>query len=239
MRPVVCNGGPRLCGTGRVLKRCTSVGIGDDESCGRVFPLIEHSLHLRAGVASKKAIILEYRAEHRLEHAGIADIDAIQAALRARLGEKGTSRSYIANVLREAGTQVELPAGRAGIFAGAPMPHPYAARLNGMLEFADFERAERCLRNLDAAYREYSSAGDQTGLKLVRSLALTGKSRARSLSANSSVNGHKRDEKHEIAEWFRLWLQAPDLFFEWLELRKTSDEFQRRFTRNGATVQTG
>jgi hypothetical protein len=30
----------------------------------------------------------------------------------------------------------------------------------------------------------------------------------------------KRAEKEEIARWFAIWLQTPDLFSDWLALRK-------------------
>jgi hypothetical protein len=40
------------------------------------------------------------------------------------------------------------------------------------------------------------------------------------------VSPDKRAEKQEIATWFRIWLETPDLFFDWLELRKASEEFR-------------
>jgi hypothetical protein len=62
---------------------------------------------------------------------------------------------------------------------------------------------------------------------LVRSLLQKGKLRAGSLAANPRVSPAKRAEKREIATWFRIWLETPDLFFDWLELRKASEEFRR------------
>jgi len=98
-----------------------------------------------------------------------------------------------------------------------------------LLQFSDFHTAEQSLRNLDAAHREYLAAGDHVGARLVRALALKGKLRAQNLARNSRVNGTKREEKQEIATWFRVWLQSPDLFSDWLELRKQSQEFQQKF----------
>jgi hypothetical protein len=43
------------------------------------------------------------------------------------------------------------------------------------------------------------------------------------------VGPDKRAEKAEIATWFRIWLETPDLFFDWLELRKASEEFRGLF----------
>ncbi len=42
---------------------------------------------------------------------------------------------------------------------------------------------------------------------------------------------HKRAEKEEIANWFRIWLENPDAFFEWLEVRKQTPEFREKFPK--------
>ena len=110
------------------------------------------------------------------------------------------------------------------------MEEPYASRLEGALQFRDLESAEASLQKLDAIYREYRNASDRVGTTLVRSLVLKGRQRAESLAANSRVSPEKRREKQEIANWFRVWLETSDLFFDWLELRKESEEFQHLFS---------
>jgi hypothetical protein len=156
-------------------------------------------------------------------------IRGIQAALERRLGpDDGASLSYIASVLREAGTRVDYQ----DRFTDPLMEEPYASRLRGRLQFRDFPTAESSLRTLDAIYREYRAASDREGASLVRSLVLKGKQRAASLGSNPRISPQKRLEKQEIARWFRVWLETADLFFDWLELRKQSEEFQRLFSNN-------
>jgi hypothetical protein len=46
---------------------------------------------------------------------------------------------------------------------------------------------------------------------------------------NRKVEARKRDEKREIAEWFRIWLETPDAFFDWLDVRKASPTFREKF----------
>ena len=175
---------------------------------------------------SKKALILEYRERHRWEAAGEREIRLIQAELRRLLGpERKTSASYIARLLRQAGTTVEYD----DRYVSPALPEPYAARLEAALEFRDLKSAEASLRKLDAAYREYRAASDATGVRLVRSLVLKGKQRAESLGRNPRVRPETQREKREIASWFRVWLESPDLFFEWLDLRRQSEEFGRWF----------
>lgn len=119
-------------------------------------------------------------------------------------------------------------------FLDPVIEEPYAGRLRGTLEFADLESAMQSLTRLDGVYREYREVSDRLGTSLVRELVLKGKQRAESLAANPRVRAEKRMEKKEIAEWFRVWLEVPDLFFEWVEIRQESKEFRRRFPhRNG------
>jgi hypothetical protein len=106
---------------------------------------------------------------------------------------------------------------------------PHAGRLKHALQFHDFESAEASIRNLDAAYRCYRQSSDREGMSLVRALVLKGKHRAQYLGANPRVSAAKRREKEEIARWFTVWLQTPDMFFDWLEVRKLSEEFQHLF----------
>jgi hypothetical protein len=176
------------------------------------------------GKLSKKQIILEYCRAKALERIGSEEIRVLENELRARLGsDLKTSPSYIARVLREAGKNVEYN----DRFTDPLMEEPYASRLGNLLQFHDFPSAEASLRKLDEVYREYQQASDRTGTGLVRSLLQKGKLRAGSLAANPRVSQEKRAEKAEIATWFRIWLETPDLFFDWLELRKASEEFQR------------
>ena len=178
-------------------------------------------------VKRKKQLILEYRLEHGLESAGAKEIRRIQAEIGRLDPGRRPSLSYIANVLREAGTRVEFN----HRYVDPWMEEPYAARLTGLLQFRDLETAECALRKLDEAYREYQKASDRKGAKLVRLLALKGKQRAEGLAANPRISPTRRAEKGEIASWFRLWLESPGLFFDWLEVRKSSEEFQTILAR--------
>lgn len=115
------------------------------------------------------------------------------------------------------------------ISQSSSMGEPYARRLDGALRFSDLTSAESCIRNLDEAYRTYIQASDRLGVSLVRSLLLKGKQRAQAMARNPRVNPSKRKEKAEVARWFTVWLQTPDLFFDWLEVRKGSEEFRELF----------
>ena len=180
---------------------------------------------------SKKQILLDFfqgRGKRLLE---VGDLQAARNELRCYLGPGDrTSIEYITSILREAGYVVHYRDRYSDPF----IPEPYSNRLKGVLEFRDLASAEQSLLRFDAIYREYQSAADQAGVKWVRALVKKGKLRARSLAANPRVQAQKRQEKQEIASWFQVWLETPDLFADWLALRKSADEFRQLFPTGDA-----
>ncbi len=178
---------------------------------------------------SKKQLILESCENAQLDRIGAREIRAIEAEVRRRLGSSnGVSASYVANVLRQAGKRVQFN----DRFVDPWMEEPYASRLRGLLRFADFKAAEQSLQDLDTVYREYRENADREGTHLIRTLVLKGRDRARSLASNPRVHPLKRREKDEIAFWFNVWVDNVDLFFDWLEIRKQSEDFKRRFSNH-------
>lgn len=176
--------------------------------------------------ASKKQILLDYFRARDRQRMEVADLHAARNELRRQLGPGDrTSLGYIASVLRQAGYEVRYE----DRYSDPVMPEPYAGRLKGVLEFHDLLSAERSLLKLDGIYREYAAAADGLGVKFVRALVRKGKLRAQSLATNPRVQAAKRQEKQEIARWFQVWLETPDLFPDWLALRKSSMEFRELF----------
>jgi hypothetical protein len=49
------------------------------------------------------------------------------------------------------------------------------------------------------------------------------------IGKNPKVDEMKRAEKAEIAEWFTIWLQSPEVFDNWIVLRQYSKDFKEKF----------
>ncbi|MDD5544707.1 MAG: hypothetical protein PHX83_16190 [Acidobacteriia bacterium] len=105
--------------------------------------------------------------------------------------------------------------------------------LEDILKFDSLPAAENTLREIHSLFLQSRSTDDPEGLNHCRDLIRKGKRRALMISRNKRVNASKREEKKEIAQWFTVWLQTPELFWEWLDLRKSSPDFISRF--GGAT----
>ena len=175
---------------------------------------------------SKKQLILQSREKLNLLRAGERELRLIRGEVSKRLATASPlSLSYIANVLKQAGTPVNYE----DRYTDPEIPERYAGRLEGALRFDDLAAAEAALHTIDSAYREYAAAADREGANLARKLALRGRQRAESLAANPRVSAEKRTEKREIATWFRVWLESPGLFFDWLEVRRQTADFRRLF----------
>jgi len=98
-----------------------------------------------------------------------------------------------------------------------------------VLQFGTLDEAEATLRRLDALWRESRAAGDTQRARRVLEIAREGRRRAQMIAGNRRVAAEKRAEKEEMRQWFRVWLETPEMFFDWLELRKRAPEFVERF----------
>jgi hypothetical protein len=98
--------------------------------------------------------------------------------------------------------------------------------LKGILSFKCFQDAEQTLLRLEAMRQKYLAETDDKGLRYCREIGLLGRRRAELVSRNRKVCATKRRQKSEIAFWFRVWLETPDLFRDWLELRKGTPSFR-------------
>jgi hypothetical protein len=176
--------------------------------------------------ATRKAILTAAREVG----AGIftpAEIEQVRRRLGARAGGvAAASHEEIARVLAAAG----LPVRRSR----EDGPARYEEEFRDLLRFSTLEDAEMCLIRLDELLRKFRELGDRTGETRVIEVGQLGLRRAVMISRNAKVDRAKRIEKEEISCWFRVWLENPGAFFDWLDLRKQAPEFRRRFLRRAA-----
>jgi hypothetical protein len=177
------------------------------------------------GSPTKKALILEVAQGLAKPRFTPAEIEQIRRQLITHLGEKGkTSADYIVSVLEEAGMRVVLS-------TRSDTEGRYEEEFSDLLHFSTLDEAEMCLVRLDELLRKFLVEGERTAAERVREVARLGRRRAEMIARNHKVDAIKRAEKEEIAHWFGIWLETPDAFFDWLEVRKQSADFQKQFPR--------
>jgi hypothetical protein len=172
---------------------------------------------------NKKAAILEIARALEVARFTPAEVEQIRRQLITRLGAAGqTPPEQIASVLKEAGLRVVWS-------THADAENLYEEEFRDLLHFATLDEAEMCLVRLDELLRKFQAEGERAAAGRVLEVARLGRRRAEMIARNHRVDPAKRAEKEEIMNWFRVWLETPGAFFDWLELRKQSPEFQQRF----------
>ena len=180
------------------------------------------------GTETKKRVILEIAQDLGLRKFTPAEVEQIRRQLVARLGASGkTSPEYIADVLAAAGLRVVLS-------TQADTDGQYEEEFRDLLHFATLEEAEICLMRLDELWRKFRSEGQRAAANRVLEVARLGRRRAEMIARNHKVEPEKRAEKEEIMQWFKVWLDSRDVFFDWVEVRKSSPDFLRRFAKSSA-----
>ena len=179
------------------------------------------------GSRTKKALILEAARALTKPRYTPAEIEQIRRQLIAQLGAQGkTAPDYIVSVLEEAGMRVVWS-------TRSDTEGRYEEEFTDLLHFSTLEEAEMCLVRLDELLRKFLLDSEQAAAERVREVARLGRRRAEMISRNHKVDANKRAEKEEIAHWFAIWLETPDAFFDWLEVRKQSADFVNKFPSPG------
>jgi hypothetical protein len=174
---------------------------------------------------TKKAMILNAAQEIGAEKWTPAEIDQLRRKLVADHGEEGkTAAEYVADVLKGAGWKVNLS-------QPEEVEDQFEEEFEDLLHFKTLGDAEVSLMRLDELLRRFQAHGEKAAAGRVLEVARLGKRRAEMIARNHKVEPHKRAEKEEIANWFRIWLETPEAFFDWLDVRKKSAEFHTKFPR--------
>ncbi len=172
---------------------------------------------------TKKALILETAREINVQKWTPAEIDQLRRRLFAEHGEAGkTGSDYIAEVLKNAGHKVLLNLQEEA-------EEQYEEEFEDLLHFKTLEDAEVSIMRLDELMRKFRAHEEHAAVERVLNVARLGKRRAEMIARNHKVELYKRAEKEEIANWFRIWLETPDAFFDWIDVRKQSPEFRAKF----------
>ncbi len=174
-------------------------------------------------LSTKKALILRAARAIGAQKFTPAEIEQVRRRLIAEHGEEGkTGADYIADVLKSAGMRVVLSQQEEA-------EEQYEEEFEDLLHFKTLEDAEVSIMRLDELMRKFRGQGEHAAVERVLNIARLGKRRAEMISRNHRVEAHKRAEKEEIAGWFRIWLETPDAFFDWVDVRKQAPEFRAKF----------
>ncbi|HYO63411.1 MAG TPA: hypothetical protein VER08_07120 [Pyrinomonadaceae bacterium] len=184
---------------------------------------------------TKRELMIEVWERLDCESVGAQELEAVAEAVRGRFGEGAVdSPASVARLLADEGAELRH-AEVLELDARWRTADPYEAMFRNVLKFSDFAQAASSIKQLDNLRRQFDRKGDRDGLRRVRDTVLKGKNRAEMIARNPAVNERKRAEKAEIAQWFTVWLNQPEIFQDWLYLRQRSPDFRQRFPEDDHT----
>ena len=190
--------------------------------------MIDHSWSAR----NKTDLIIEVWEKLDCESVGEKELEAIETVVKEVYGENASDAPMVvARLLADEGAVLrhseilEMDAARR-------RNSPYDAMFRNLISLSGFSAAESSLRSLENLRRKLGTDGDKEGLRRVRESAIAARDEARKLSAEAPQTGKDAAYFAEIAEWFSIWLQSPEIFEGWVLLRKRSGPFREAFARD-------
>jgi hypothetical protein len=115
------------------------------------------------------------------------------------------------------------------LFVERASDRPYDAAFRNLMDLTSLRGALRSIRELNNLRQKYAAENDRDGVRLARQTALDAKQRLRDEIDDPRTDGLRRRMSIEISEWLSVWLQTPNIFNDWIELRQRSAEFRETF----------
>jgi hypothetical protein len=178
---------------------------------------------------TKQDLIIEVWEKLDCENVGAAEIEAIQQAVSAQFGDAAVeSPMKIARILADEGAALRHSE-IMELWVRQYTDRPHEAEFRNLLRLDDLESALRSLQQVDNLRRKFRSTDDKEGLRLLREEVLEAKTAALRASRDKKLDERTRRTKAETAEWLTIWLQSPEIFENWIKLRRSSAEFKNKF----------
>ena len=191
----------------------------------------------RRQVRSKQEfIVAEW---HRLGEKAIGrkELRAIQRGLHKKFGDEGIeSPAKIARVLADEGAELRHP---EVIEFDAKWREEKiekeTSEFKGLERFRDakpvrLHEAESLIKKLEQTRQSSERNENKVNVQRLREIAIDVRQTAETLANDSTLTQRQRDEQAEIAQWLAVWLQTPNLFDDWLDLRRRSPDFRNKFS---------
>lgn len=158
------------------------------------------------------------------ESAGGAEVDQIQRALIERFGlQARESPAAIARTLADNGVRLRHPE-----ILDADV------RWRERESLAAFTTEELSFTSIDAALAWIEKLSTLSQSAEARGFVLQLKPELELVATSRQIPLPERLIAAEVAQWLAVWLQNPQIFADWLALRRESAEFRDRFSHKEA-----
>ena len=168
---------------------------------------------------------------------GRRELRRIQRALHEKFGEGGIeSPAKIARVLADEGAELRHPEViEFDVKWREENIEKETSEFKGLERFRDakpvrLHEAESLIKKLEQTRQSSERNENKVNVQRLREIAIDVRQAAETLANDSTLTQRQRDEQAEIAQWLAVWLQTPNLFDDWLDLRRRSPDFRNKFS---------
>ena len=156
------------------------------------------------------------------EVAGAPELELIQQALAVRFGTI-VSLASIARTLADHGVRLGHP---EILVADLNWRERAALFTSDDLTFDSLEAAIALIEKIEGLRQNFEN--DKGMMEHLRQSVSQIKSELEVLAVSDRAAGQKMLAE-EVVQWLTIWLQTPQIFPEWLALRRNTPEFRKRF----------
>lgn len=174
---------------------------------------------------TKDRFILDVWERTAKEVVGAAELDLIQKALSGRFGESASmAPAAIARVLADHGVLLAHPQ----ILAADTRwrEHQFLFTTDD-LNLETLDAALALLGKIESFREQFAQKTVQ--FERLRQAVRQLKTELQLVMRTATMNAKRRALAEEVTQWLTVWLQNPQIFADWLTLRRASGEFEELF----------
>lgn len=174
---------------------------------------------------TRTELIIEVWEQLDCESVGARELEAIQATLQEKLGPGGViSPAAIARIVADEGAVLRHPEVFECDFSWREATLQRGT-LRHELEFSNLATAFASVVKIE----ERRLQGSEDDAAELREIVQAARAEASMNSRSKITDAETREQLQEIAQWLTVWLQSPELFSDWLDLRRRSPDFLQKF----------
>ncbi len=175
---------------------------------------------------NKTDLMIEVWEELDCESVGAKEIIAIENAVREKFGARAVdSPMVIARLLADEGAELRHSE-IMQLYVARETERQREPTYSSIFDAAGLDRLLLSLQKAEKIRQTLDTKNDIDAIRRLRRAAIKAKETAVKKSGEERLSDEVRNEQEEAARWLTIWLQSPELFENWVQLRLRSDEFQ-------------
>ena len=179
---------------------------------------------------NKTDLIIEVWEKLDCESVGADEIKAIERVLLDRFGKSAVDPPMvIARLLADEGA-VLRHSEIMDLYVKRRSDRPHEPAFRNIVVLDDLAAAEASIRRLENLRRKYAADRSKEGLRLIGEKGREARAEAQQRANDQRNSDSERLMYAEIAEWLTLWMQSPEIFGSWIDLRLSSADFREKFS---------